>query len=315
MTRALHAFESRLAPEARGMVAMIVAMMIFTFMDSGAKHLVEGHHTVQVVWARYMGQTVILAVIFAPRLRSLLRTRNPGIQLARSMTMFLATSLFFTSLNFMALAESVAVFEVAPLLITVLAALILKERVGPRRWTAVVLGLCGALIIIRPGLDVFQPAALLTLGAAACMAMFQIMTRMLGRGDSIWTTLIYTTGFGAVVASLAVPFFWTTPEGWDALIMAGFGGIGLVGHMCLVYALSQAPASTLAPFNYAGFCWALTFGFIIFGEVPDFWTMIGASIIVGAGIYVWHRERVRSRPAGAVAPRHVSAAGEDERRG
>ena len=258
------AASSRLDAQTRGMIAIILAMLFFTCMDGFAKHLLETYPTVQVVWARYAGQTLLLVIVFAPRLRSLAHTRHPRLQLARSVFLFGATALFFTSLNFMDLAETVAIFEVAPLLITVLAALVLGEQVGPRRWIAVCIGLCGALVIIRPGLDVFQPAALLPLGAAMCMACYQISTRMLGAGDGIWTTMLYTAGFGTLVASIAVPFYWEPPTLEAGLIMLTFGWIGFVGHLLLVYALGQAPASTLAPFNYAGFCWALLIGFFVF---------------------------------------------------
>ena len=222
---------ARLAPETRGMLAIILAMMLFTLMDSCAKRLLESDYpTIQVIWARYAGQTLLLLAIFGPSLRRRLRTKHLNVQLARSAFLFSATALFFTSLNFMELAETVAVFEVAPLLITVLAALVLGEKVGPRRWTAVFLGLCGALIIIRPGVDLFQPAALLPLGAAACMACYQISTRMLGDADSIWTTMLYTAGIGTIVASLVVPFYFEAPRTLlDAAIMTGFAGSALSG--------------------------------------------------------------------------------------
>ena len=302
MIAAIGRAHDRIAPETRGILAMIAAMLMFTCMDSCAKLLLERHHTVQVVWARYAGQMALMLVVFAPSLGRRLRTRHPGVQLVRSALLFAATSVFFTALGLMPLAEAVAVFEVAPLLITVLGALILGEHVGPRRWAGVIAGLCGALVIIRPGLDVFQPAALLPLIAATCMAFYQIATRFLGAADPIWTTMLYTAGVGTLVASAAVPFFWTAPQGIDILVMAGFGWLGFLGHLGLVYALSQAPASALAPFNYAGFVWALILGFLWFAEVPDGVTLLGAAIIICAGLYVWHRERVRAAARPATAP-------------
>lgn len=296
------ALHERIAPETRGILAMVLAMLLFVCMDSCAKILLERYETVQVVWARYAGQTAVLLLIFAPSLGRRLRTAHLGLQIVRSALLFSATALFFTALGVMALAEAVAVMEVAPLLITILGALVLKERVGPRRWAGVLVGLLGALVIIRPGFDVFQPAALLPLAAAACMAAYQIATRFLGASDSIWTTMLYTAGVGTVVASLGVPFFWTWPSPADALLMATFGSIGFAGHTCLVYALSQAPASTLAPFNYAGFVWALLVGAAVFGEIPDLATLIGAAIIICAGLYVWHRERVRAATLTSAAP-------------
>lgn len=302
MIASVRAAHDRIQPETRGMIGIILAMLLFSIMDGCAKHLMETHHTVQVVWARYAGQTALLIVLFAPSLTRRLRTQHLPLQLVRSALLFGATSLFFTAIGLMPLAEAVAVFEVGPLIITILGALVLGEKVGPRRWAGVIAGLCGALIIIRPGLEVFQPVAILPLLAATCLACYQIATRYLGAADSIWTTMLYTAGVGTVVASFAVPFFWTAPTGWDILLMATFGWIGFAGHLCLVYALGQAPASTLAPFNYAGFVWALVVGLLWFGELPDAVTFFGAGIIICAGIYVWHRERVRAAPIPSADP-------------
>lgn len=290
----MKAIAARMRPETRGILAIVLVMFLFTCMDACAKYLLERNNTVMVVWARFASQTVLVLAISAPQLRTLARTRKPGLQLVRSALHSLSTGLFFLSLNFMQLAEAAAVFEVAPLLITVLAAWVLAERVGPRRWAGVAIGLCGALIIIRPGLDVFQPAALLPLGAALTMAGFQITTRMIGTSDRMGTTMLYSALVGLVGASLLLPWFWETPTLADAALLATFGWLGYFGHLVLVYALGQAPASTLAPYNYADFLWALLIGFIMFSELPDAMTLIGAGVILGSGIYVWHRERVHA---------------------
>ncbi|MEM9735488.1 MAG: DMT family transporter [Pseudomonadota bacterium] len=294
MIAAIQRRHDALAPMTRGILAMVLAMLILTCMDVAAKGLLERYPTAQVVWARYASQTALMVVLFLPSLTRRLRTAHLGLQLARSALLFTATVCFFSGLSFLALAETVAVFEVAPLLITALGALILRERVGPRRWAGVAIGLVGALIIIRPGFEVFHPAALFPLSAAACIALYQIATRYLSTAESIWTTMLYTSGIGMALASLAVPFVWQMPSLGDALVMASFGWLGFLGHLCLVYALGQAPASALAPFNYAGFVWATILGFLWFAEIPDWPTFLGAGIIVGAGLYVWHRERVRA---------------------
>lgn len=286
---------ARMRPETRGILAIVLVMFLFTCMDACAKYLLERNNTVMVVWARFASQTVLVLAISAPQLRVLARAQRPGLQLVRSALHSLSTGLFFLSLNFMQLAEAAAVFEVAPLLITVLAAWILAEKVGPRRWAGVGIGLFGALIIIRPGLDVFQPAALLPLGSALAMAGFQITTRMIGAADRMGTTMLYSALVGLIGASVMLPWFWETPSMADALLLATFGWLGYFGHLVLVYALAQAPASTLAPYNYADFLWALLIGFLVFSELPDVVTLIGAGVILGSGIYVWHRERVHAR--------------------
>jgi drug/metabolite transporter (DMT)-like permease len=286
------AFVAGLTPETRAILAMLFAFMMFSVMDTVAKLLMDTLHPVQVVWARYTSQTVFIALLLAPRLHILARTASPGLQLLRSGLLFSATLLFFSGLSLMEFAEAVALLQTAPLIITALAALVLGEAVGLRRWTGVCIGLIGALIIIRPGLGVFQPASLLPMGAAFAMAAYQVATRMLSANDSIWTTMLYTTGVGTLIASAAVPFYWTAPTVTEALMMAVLGVIGGFGHLSLVYGLSQAPASMLAPFNYTALIWATVFGFVVFAELPDPMTLAGAAIVVAAGLYVWHRERM-----------------------
>ncbi len=206
MPARLRAFGASLTPETRGILAMLFAFLSFAVMDTIAKHLMGTLHPVQVVWARYASQTVFIVILLAPQLCKLVRTASPGLQLLRSGLLFAATLLFFSALRLMEFAEAVALLQTAPLIITALAAMVLGEAVGVRRWSGVCIGLIGALIIVRPGLGVFQPAALLPLGAAVCMASYQVATRMLSNADSIWTTLLYTAGVGTLIASAAVPF-------------------------------------------------------------------------------------------------------------
>jgi drug/metabolite transporter (DMT)-like permease len=293
MIQAIARLHDRIAPETRGALGMCMAMLIFICMDAIAKYLAQTLPPLQVVWARYTGQTVLILLIFLPSLPKLVRTRNPRIQVLRSVFLFCATALFFTGLSVMPLAEATALMEVGPLLITMLAALVLGERVGPRRWAGVVAGLVGALVIIRPGLGVFQPAALLVLAAAFCLACFQVATRAMSGTDSIWTTMLYTTLFGTAAASLVLPFLWVTPTLSQVPFLLVIGGIGFLGHLCLVWALGQAPASVLAPFNYSQLVWSILLGWLVFAELPDRLTLLGAAVIVSAGLYVWHRERVR----------------------
>ena len=302
MSARLSAAFAGMTGETRGAIGMVTAMFLFICMDSMAKALGEILPPMQVVWARYAGQTLLLMAVFAPTLGQRLRTAAPGLQGLRSVLLFCATSLFFTGLSVMKLAEATALMEVSPLMITALAALVLREPVGPRRWAAVAVGLVGALVIIRPGLGVFQPAALLILGAAACLAGYQIATRMMGAADSIWTTMLYTTLFGAVVSSLLMPWIWETPPLEAVPLMAAMGVIGFGGHLCLVWALGQAPASVLAPFNYSQMIWSVLIGWLVFAELPDGPTLAGAGIIIAAGLYVWHRERVRTVPRPAPPP-------------
>ncbi|MEM6677973.1 MAG: DMT family transporter [Pseudomonadota bacterium] len=285
-----------LSAETRGALGMIVATFFFISMDSFAKGLGEHLPPMMVVWARYLSQTLLIAALFAPSLPRLLVTRALPLQLLRGALLFTVTALFFAALAQLPLGEAIALVQVAPLLITMLAALVLGETVGVRRWTAVTVGLLGALLIVRPGLGVFQPAAILALGAASCFAAFQVLTRYLGSAEPVWTTMLYTSMVGLGLASITLPWTWVEPPTAALPGMVMVGAAGLIGHACFVWALTQAPASLLAPFNYCSLVWAMIAGFVIFGEVPEAMTVLGGSVIVGAGLYVWHRERRASRP-------------------
>lgn len=284
---------SRLTPGTRGIVGVVTAMLMFAIMDSLAKDLLERYPTPMVAWARFASQMILVLVVIAPAVRHHLRTRHLGLQLGRSALHLAANVLFFSALTAMTLADASAVLQTAPLLITIFAALILGERVGILRWSGVLVGLCGALIIVRPGFDVFQPAALWVLAASACLALFQIIVRLIGTQDGIWTTMFYSGLVGTIVLSGVVPFYWEAPTVVDGLFLVSLGWIGCVGHIALVWGLTQAPASQLAPYNYANFIWAVLLGLMLFGEVPDFATFAGSALILGAGLYNWHRERVR----------------------
>jgi drug/metabolite transporter (DMT)-like permease len=283
-----------LPAESRGILLFMCGIFLFSLMDIIAKGLVQRYDPFQVVWARYASQTFWAFLLLSPKLRTLLRTRYMWMQILRSAFLFFATACFFTSLKFLLLAEVVAIFEVAPLMMTVLAYFVLKEKVGVRRWTGVGIGFIGAMIIIRPGGEVFTAVSILPIIGAACFAGYSIATRFLGREESPWTSFLYTALFGCVAASVIAPFYWTTPTLEDAAVMATFGIIGGVGHFALILAFTATSASIIAPFNYIGLVFATFWGFTIFAEAPDFWTVVGALVIVGAGLYVWRRERMRA---------------------
>lgn len=283
--------------ELRGILFYVGSLMFFGVMDMTAKWLVERHDPFMVVWARYASQAFWATLLLAPRLHKVLRTRQPGLQVLRAVLPFGSTLCFFSAVQTMQLAEAVAVFEVAPLIITILAFFVLKEKVGPRRWTGVAIGFVGALIIIRPGMSVFEPAALLPLGGALFYASYAIATRWLGAAESAWTSFYYTAIGGALCATIFVPFHWSTPSWEDAAVMAVFGVLGGFGQMLMILSLRHASASTIAPISYLGLVIATFWGLVVFHQFPDAWTMVGAVVVVGAGLYVWWRERVRAAEA------------------
>lgn len=286
-----HSFSpSRPESGGQGIAWMLLTSFMFVTLDALAKQLTQVYPVPQVVWARYVFHVLILAVFLGRRLRATLRTRRLGLQLLRSLFLLGATGLFFSALSFIQLAEASAIMFVAPLLVTALAVPLLGERVGPRRWASVLVGFLGALIIIRPGGGTVQIAALFALGAAGSYALYQITTRLLSHSAAPLTTLAYSAALGALVSSAAVPFFWVAPDFTGWVTMVGLGLIGGLGHFTLIKAFEAAPAATVTPFGYASLIWATLYGFLMFGDLPDLWTVVGAAIIAGSGLYIFHRE-------------------------
>lgn len=274
--------------------------MTLALMDSVAKALSAHMPVVQVLWARYVGQTVLVVAIVAPRLASVVRTRHPWLQGLRSLFMLVASGAFFLAISRMGLAEATAIMDLNPLLITLGAALFLGERFGIRRAAGIGAALIGALIIIRPGSDVFSPVAVLPFIAAVFYAGFAIATRKVGRNEDPWTSLFYAALLGALVMSVAVGPVWVRPEGFAIVLMLAVGALGALGQLLVIRALMLAEASAVAPFSYVGLIFAAIWGALFFGEYPDGPTYVGAAIIVAAGIYVWHRETREARRVKAV---------------
>ena len=277
-------------PAALAATLMVVAILFFTFMDSIARGLAQRIDPMQVVWGRYSFQTLISVIFLAPRLRKVLVTRYPGLQLIRSLLLFGATICFFFALSFLPLADTTAIFEIAPLLITLMAIFILGERVGIYRLFAVLLGLMGALVIIQPGSVSFTPALLLPVGAATCFAAYAIATRFLGREESPLTSFLYTAIIGTLLAWCIVPFYWQPLDIWAVAGLAAMGFFGCIGHYLLIRAFTLGEASFLAPFSYTSLIFNSLWGFLFYAEVPALSVWIGAAIIVGAGLFVWYRE-------------------------
>ena len=277
----------------RGILWMLATAFCFVSMDALAKYLSQSYPVLQVVWARYVFHLLILALVLGPRLPRVARTGRLGLQFLRSLFLLGATGLFFAALSFIPLADATAIMFVAPILVTAMSVPLLGEYVGPQRWASVVVGFLGALVIIRPGSDAMEPAALLALGAASCYGFYQIATRRLSATDAPLTTLMYSAAVGVLVSSAAVPFFWVTPSPADWLTMMGLGLFGALGHFALIKAFQAATAVTVTPFGYVNLLWAVLFGFVFFGELPDAWTMLGAAIIAASGLYILHREKLR----------------------
>ena len=261
-------------------------------MDALAKLLAGRIGTMPTLWARYLGQTMVVFILVLPRLRSVLRTNYPRLQLARSVYLMCATILFFFGISNIGLAEAAAIMSINPLFITLGAAVFLGESFGMRRAFAIAAACLGAFLVIRPGADVFTAYSLLPLGAAICYSAYALTTRFVGRDEDAWTSLFYTALFGAVALSAAVPFFWQPIAPDDLVIMLGIALCGTIGQLALIRALMAGEAGMLAPFSYFGLVFSTFYGATVFGAFPDGLTVLGGVIIAGAGLYVWYRETV-----------------------
>ena len=275
-----------------GMLLMLVAVSLLPIMDAIAKDLGERYPVMQVTWGRYVFTLACILPQLLWRYRDqLLDIPQPALQLVRGLAQVLATFLFFLTLTFLPLADTVALAFMYPLIVTALAPFVLGESVGWRRYAAVVLGFIGALVIIRPGFEVFQPASIFGLGIGFAFAVYILLTRKLRGRTPPLVTLGWVAAIGVVTTSLLVPFVFE-PMAWaDWLGLALIGLLGAMAHQCIIRGFEMAPASVLSPLGYAEILMAVLIGYLWFGDFPDGFTWAGIFIIAGAGLYVGWRER------------------------
>jgi drug/metabolite transporter (DMT)-like permease len=276
-------------------IALVLASTVFLgTSDVTAKYLSATLPSIEIAWIRFL----VFAVIMTPAMMPAsplyaLQTNRLGLHLVRGAAL-LGSSLFFISgLRFLPIAEASATGFVAPLFVTALSIIFLGEKVGLRRWIATGVGLLGVLIILRPGTGAFHPAAFFPLVSALAWACTLIMTRMMSGTERAITTMTYSSIAGLLILSALVPFVWVTPTWHDIAFGILIGVASTAGQWIVVLAFRYADASVLAPFSYTQLLWVSVLGFLIFGEVPDAYTIIGAAFIVASGLYTAHRERVR----------------------
>lgn len=270
--------------------------MLFPFMNAMVKLLREDFDPAMIIWARYVSHFLLMLILFLPKHGwSLLKSTQPRIQTGRSILLLTATISYFTALGHVPLATAAIIGFTSPFVVTALSTPILGEQVGWRRWGAVLVGFVGAVIVLRPGTGALHPLAGLVLITAFCYGLYQIYTRKISGSDKAATTITYTALVGAIVSSIAVPFFWQTPQTLKQVVLLSvLGMVGGLGHYFVVRAFQYAQASLLAPMAYGQIVGATLLGFIIFGELPDIWTWVGTSIIISCGLYIGYRERAAS---------------------
>lgn len=277
----------------RGLALMVVAVALFAVTDATAKRLTDYVHPFEVVWSRFLFYALCLAPFALRRVaHGSLASTAPRLQLARGCLMLLSTTLATVAIMHVALADMTAIGFVGPLFAVALSIPILGERVGIRRWSAVIVGFAGVLVVVRPGAAAFNPWAIAYIVGSAFWALGFVITRKVGARDDAVLTLIWTTSVGLAGSSLAMPFVWTTPSPAVWVLMALNGAGNLFGQYLAIRAAQLAAPSAIAPLIYTQLVWSIALGWFMFGTWPDEWTFMGAVIIVGAGLYVWRRERV-----------------------
>jgi drug/metabolite transporter (DMT)-like permease len=276
-------------------IALILASTVFLgASDVTAKYLSSTLPSIEIAWIRFLVFALIMVPAMVPGSPLYaMRTPRPGFQLLRGVAL-LSSSLFFISgLRFLPIAEASATGFVSPLFVTALSIIFLGESVGLRRWLATVVGLFGVLIILRPGTSGFHPAAFFPLVSALGWAFTLIMTRMMSGRERAATTMTYSSIAGVCILTALVPLVWVAPRWHDILFGIFIGVASTAGQWIVVLAFRYADASVLAPFSYTQLLWVSILGFLVFGEIPDLWTVTGAVFIVASGLYTAHRERVR----------------------
>jgi drug/metabolite transporter (DMT)-like permease len=275
---------------------IVVASACFSAVDVTVKHLSQRYPVPLLVWARWGMQALVLLAVMGPRMRlDLVRTTRLPLHLVRGIALIASSLCFFSALRYLPLAEATALNFTAPMLVTLMAAWLLRERVTRPRWAFVAAGLLGMLLIVRPGSEMLTPAALLALGAAALYATFQILTRRLA-GENLMVLMMYPSLVGTALLALALPFVHS--GGWyptsDLGAIVGLGIAGTVGHLLFVQAFQRASASAIAPFTYMQLVWSTLAGWLLFATFPDGWTLTGIVIIAGSGVVLTWYERWRA---------------------
>jgi drug/metabolite transporter (DMT)-like permease len=275
---------------------IIAATACFTSLDVSVKYLSQRYPVPLLVWARWGMQVLVMTAVLGPTMRwGLVRTSRPRLHLVRGIVLIGSSLSFFSALKFLPLAEATALNYSTPMIVTLMAATFLQERITVPRWAFVIAGFVGMLLIVRPGGEMLTPASLLALASAALYATFQILTRKLAGENSI-VLLFFPALVGTLLMSALVPFLdydtWFPVR--DAALFVAIGAVGTLGHFLFILAFQRAAVSAIAPFTYVQMLWSTLAGWLVFGTFPDAWTLTGIVIIAGSGVVLTWYERWRA---------------------
>lgn len=271
---------------------MLGGMFLFSAVDTQAKFLTDTIHPTQIIWFRQLGLLFGVVILLCLKGPSILKTGQPKLQCTRGVLAICSAVCFVFAIRHVAIADAVAVSFVAPFILSIMAAFLLKETIGLNRWLAIVAGFIGTLIIIRPGSGAIHPAVLLVVVAAFFYSLRQIIGRLLADTDKTVTTVAYTAIVGSLVITIPLPFVWVTPDsGLQILIICSMAVLAAFGEIMVIKSLEVAEAVVVAPIHYSLIIWGTMYGYLVFGHLPDRWTWIGTAIIVCAGLFT-----LRTRP-------------------
>tara|TARA_B100001123_G_scaffold346578_1_gene395126 strand:- start:124 stop:972 length:849 start_codon:yes stop_codon:yes gene_type:complete len=275
----------------KAIIFNLCAWVMLPIMDGFAKYLSLTLPVLQITWSRYFFTVVIVLPIMLVFFRkNLTWTERPKLQLIRGLLLFSANILFFYSISIISLAKALTLAFIAPLIVTALSPLLLGEKVGFRRWAAVITGFIGSLIVIRPGFVEINLASVAALGTGVLYGFYLIVTRKLHNSDNPLLTLFLTGVVGAVIGTLIMPTVWVQPTIIEWYMMFAIGFFASLGHLFLILSLKYADASKLAPFGYFEIVTNIIIGYYFFNHFPDAWHFLGLFIIISSGIYIFRRQ-------------------------
>ncbi|HRE21642.1 MAG TPA: DMT family transporter [Rhabdaerophilum sp.] len=277
---------------------MCGAFACFSALDATAKWLSPRIGVIETTWIRYVSSFLFVSVLLNPwSYPTIAETRRPWTQGIRSFALLASTLLNFLALQYLQLTETMTIMFTQPLLVALVSGPLLGEWPGPRRLAAIGAGFLGVVLITRPGAGGIHWAAIYSFIGVGAYAAYSIMTRSLARDDPSETTMFYSAAAGILLLTPAIPFIWhATPDLKTLALMVLVGFWGALGHWLLILAHRHASAAILAPFLYTQIVWMILLGYVVFGDIPDLWTLAGGAIVIASGIYLFHRERVRGIP-------------------
>jgi len=280
----------------RGAVFTMLAMLGFASMDTITKWMVADYSVGQMMWVRYAVFCLFAwAVVRRGGLRAAARSARPALQFGRALLAVIESAVFVLAFRYLPLADTHAVAATSPLIVIALGVLFLGERAGPARWAAVGAGFVGVLLIVRPGFRELDWALLLPLAGAILWGGYQILVRLCSRTDTPETTLVWSAFVAFGATTLIGPWHWVWPDATGWALLFAIASLGALAHYALIKALDYAEAGAVQPYSYTLLVFVTILGVIVFGDIPDHWTLAGAAVIVASGLYTWHHERRADR--------------------